>query len=61
MEFWRVLNWHPDAQDPSQNGHPLYTWPRQGAGRVDDPDREYLVLYVGRLVAAASALVPSRC
>jgi hypothetical protein len=33
---------HPHAE----NGHPLYIWPRQGAGRVDDPDREYTVLYV---------------
>ena len=47
MDFWRVLNWHPSASDPSSNGHPLYIWPRQGAGRVDDPDREYKVLYVG--------------
>lgn len=47
MDFWRVLNWHPSASDPSVNGHPLYIWPRQGAGRVDDPDRGYKVLYVG--------------
>lgn len=47
MEFYRVLNWNPDAQDPSENGHPLYVWPRQGSGRFDDPEGEYLVLYVG--------------
>jgi hypothetical protein len=47
VEFWRVLNYHPPAADPSANGHPLYIWPRQGSGRIDDPDRDYLVLYVG--------------
>ncbi|MDJ0459327.1 hypothetical protein PUN71_019155 [Arthrobacter sp. NQ7] len=55
MEFWRVLNWHPDASDPSQNGHPLYIWPRQGVGRVDDPDHEYLVVYVGDSAEGAVA------
>lgn len=47
MEFWRVFNWHPGATGPKENGHPLHVWPRQGDGRVDDPDRDYLVLYVG--------------
>ncbi|MBT8160966.1 MULTISPECIES: RES family NAD+ phosphorylase [Arthrobacter] len=47
MEFWRVLNYHSAAADPSANGHPLYIRPRQGPGRIDDPDRDYLVLYVG--------------
>jgi len=46
-DFWRVTNWHPDARDPSDNGHPLYVWPYQGKGRVDDPDGDYSVLYVG--------------
>ncbi|MDJ0355729.1 RES family NAD+ phosphorylase [Paenarthrobacter sp. PH39-S1] len=46
MEFWRVCNWHPDAHTASTIGHPLYRWPRQGAGRIDDPDHEYLVLYL---------------
>lgn len=55
MDFWRVMNWHPDAKDPSRNGHPLYIWPRQGAGRVDDPDHEYLVLYVGDSAEGAVA------
>lgn len=55
MEFWRVLNWHPAAAGPSDNGHPLYVWPRQGAGRVDDPDREYLVLYVADSAEGAVA------
>jgi hypothetical protein len=36
VEFWRVLNWRPDALTPAEYGHPLYIWPRQGAGRVDD-------------------------
>lgn len=47
MEFWRVVNYLPAATEPASNGHPLYIWPRQGSGRVDDPDRDYLVLYVG--------------
>ncbi|WP_262103458.1 RES domain-containing protein [Arthrobacter sp. Marseille-P9274] len=47
MRFWRVLNWNPAANTAEDNGHPLYVWPRQGAGRVDDSQREYLVLYVG--------------
>lgn len=47
MEFWRVLNWNPGARTPEDNGHPLFVWPRQGAGRVDDPDHDYVVLYVG--------------
>ncbi|ABK02109.1 hypothetical protein Arth_0711 [Arthrobacter sp. FB24] len=55
MEFWRVLNWHPDASTPAENGHPLYIWPRQGTGRVDDPDREYTVLYVGDSAEGAAA------
>jgi hypothetical protein len=55
VEFWRVLNWHPDASNPAESGHPLYIWPRQGAGRVDDPDREYTVLYVGDSAQGAAA------
>ncbi|MBE4719556.1 RES family NAD+ phosphorylase [Pseudarthrobacter sp. AB1] len=55
MDFWRVLNWHPSATDPASNGHPLYIWPRQGAGRVDDPDRGYKVLYVGDTAEGAVA------
>ncbi|MBG0738886.1 RES family NAD+ phosphorylase [Paeniglutamicibacter antarcticus] len=55
MEFWRVLNYHPAAADSTANGHPLYIWPRQGFGRIDDPDRDYLVLYVGDSPAGAIA------
>lgn len=55
MEFWRVLNWHPGAADPSETGHPLYIWPRQGAGRVDDPDHDYLMRYVGDTAEGAIA------
>ncbi|MBG6184908.1 hypothetical protein IWX65_002886 [Arthrobacter sp. CAN_A214] len=47
MEFYRVLNWNPAARTPSENGHPLFVWPAQGHGRVDDPADDYLVLYVG--------------
>lgn len=55
MEFWRVLNWNPTASNSSNNGHPLYIWPRQGAGRVDDPEHDYLILYVGDSAAGAIA------
>lgn len=55
MEFWRVLNYNAAAADPSSNGHPLYIWPRQGAGRVDDPDHDYLILYVGDSAEGAIA------
>ncbi|MET4144337.1 RES domain-containing protein [Arthrobacter sp. UYCo732] len=55
MEFWRVLNWHPGSVGAAENGHPLYIWPRQGAGRVDDPDHDYLVLYVGDSAEGAVA------
>jgi len=47
VEFYRVLNWNPRAASPAENGHPLFVWPRQGSGRVDDPAGDYLVLYVG--------------
>lgn len=47
VDFWRVINWHPDATAPTDNGHPLFVWPHQGKGRVDDPDGDYNVLYVG--------------
>lgn len=55
MDFFRVLNWDPSAADAAQNGNPLYVWPRQGGGRVDDPAHEYLVLYVGSTAEAAIA------
>lgn len=55
MELWRALNWHPDAARPGDNGHPLFVWPRQGAGRIDDPDHQYLVLYAGDSAAGAVA------
>ncbi|WP_427131138.1 RES domain-containing protein [Pseudarthrobacter sp. S9] len=47
MDLWRVLNWSPSAASSADNGHPLFVWPDQGAGRVDDPDGDYLVLYLG--------------
>nr|WP_218063941.1 RES domain-containing protein [Arthrobacter wenxiniae] len=33
----------------------MYVWPRQGAGRVDDPDLQYKVLYVGDSAEGAAA------
>jgi hypothetical protein len=38
--------WRRGETDPARNGHPLYVFPHQGAGRVDDPEGEYGVLYV---------------
>ncbi|MDK1361139.1 RES family NAD+ phosphorylase [Arthrobacter sp. zg-Y1219] len=55
MEFYRVLNWDPAATDATENGHPLFVWPDQGNGRVDDPAAEYRVLYVGSHPEAAVA------
>lgn len=55
QDFWRVVNWHPDAKNPSENGHPLYVWPHQGKGRVDDPDGDYNVLYLGDSPLGAAA------
>ena len=51
----RVCVFHPDARRPSDNGHPLYVWPRQGAGRLDDPAGGYTVLYVAGSPEAAVA------
>jgi hypothetical protein len=45
--YFRCLWYDEDARSPHQPGHPLYVYPRQGAGRVDDPRHEYRVLYVG--------------
>ena len=55
MAFWRVFNWNPAAASPNVNGHPLFIWPRQGAGRVDDPEHQYTVLYVGDSAEGAAA------
>jgi hypothetical protein len=44
MLFYRVHFWVPSAK-PGENGHPLYVWPRQGAGRIDNPPH-YRTLYV---------------
>lgn len=55
MELWRVCVWRPEENDPAVNGHPAYVWPRQGHGRVDDPEHEYLVLYLGDSPAGAIA------
>lgn len=45
--YFRCTWFDPRAATPEEPGHPLYVYPRQGRGRVDDPDHEYLVLYVG--------------
>ena len=55
MQFWRVFNWNPEARTPQKNGHPLYVWPYQGNGRVDDPEHDYLVLYVADSPEGAAA------
>jgi hypothetical protein len=55
MEFWRVFNWNHRAKAPGDNGHPLFVWPRQGVGRINDPQSEYLVLHVGDSAAGAVA------
>ena len=58
MGRWYRLAWYdPAAPDPSVAGHPLYLWPRQGQGRCDDPQGEYLVRYLGRERAGAVAEV----
>ncbi len=44
--FYRCT-WFDPAARPGQPGHPSYVYPRQGRGRIDDPEHEYLVLYVG--------------
>jgi len=53
--LFRVCIVLPDATTPEHNGHPLYVWPRHGAGRVDDPRGEYRVLYAADTAAAAVA------
>lgn len=55
MAFFRVFVHHPDARGPRDNGHPLFVWPRQGAGRLDDPAGEYRVLYLAATAEAAVA------
>ncbi|MCV2489442.1 RES family NAD+ phosphorylase [Geodermatophilus sp. YIM 151500] len=47
MDLWRVCVWLPGETDTARNGHPAFVWPRQGHGRVDDPEHDYLVLYLG--------------
>lgn len=44
--YYRCLWYDPRVTDPTSPGHPLYVPPRQGAGRVDDPDHEYRVRYL---------------
>ena len=53
--YYRVGVYSDAAATPADNGHPLYRWPHQGAGRIDDPRREYLVLYLADTAEAAVA------
>lgn len=46
QRYYRCCWFDPNAASPDVPGHPLYVHPRQGAGRVDDPEHEYLVRYV---------------
>lgn len=51
--YFRVFPWLSDAR-PGEPGHPLYVSPRQGAGRVDNPEH-YLTLYASDAPAGAVA------
>ena len=53
--LYRVFAHLPSARTAAENGHPLYVWPRQGRGRVDDPDGTYSVLYASDAPAGAVA------
>ena len=53
VPLWRVLPHLPTAR-PGAPGHPLYVPPRQGAGRLDNPEH-YLVLYLADHPAGAVA------
>lgn len=53
VPLWRVLP-HLPAARPGQPGHALYLPPRQGAGRLDNPEH-YLVLYLADHPAGAVA------
>lgn len=55
--WFRCLWLDAAATSREQPGHPLYVQPRQGAGRVDDPEHEYRVLYVSREAAGCVAEV----
>lgn len=45
--YYRCTWFDPAARGADEPGHPLYVYPRQGSGRVDDPEHEYRVLYAG--------------
>lgn len=55
MRLHRVFVHHPGTRSPAGSGHPLFVRPRQGGGRVDDPQHEYLVLYCSNDPAGAVA------
>ena len=58
--YYRVGIYSDAAGSPADNGHPLFRWPHQGAGRIDDPLKEYLVLYLADTAEAAVAEVFGR-
>ncbi|HEV2639689.1 MAG TPA: RES domain-containing protein [Actinocrinis sp.] len=58
--YYRVGIYSEQAQTPEDNGHPLFRWPRQGFGRIDDPLKDYLVLYLADTAEAAVAEVFGR-
>lgn len=51
MRYYRVHAYVPGAA-AGENGHPLFVWPRQGSGRIDNP-AHYLTLYVADTPAGA--------
>ncbi|WGW11527.1 RES family NAD+ phosphorylase [Saxibacter everestensis] len=55
MRFWRASVFSPSARTAADNGHPLYVWPEQGFGRIDDPEGSYLSFYAADSPDAAIA------
>ena len=51
MRLYRVHAYLPTAR-AGENGHPLFVWPRQGSGRIDNPG-EYLTLYAAAAPSGA--------
>jgi hypothetical protein len=58
--YYRVGIYAEAAESPEDNGHPLFRWPHQGGGRIDDPMKDYLVLYLADTPEAAVAEVFGR-
>lgn len=53
MRFYRV-HFHLDSAKAGEDGHPLYVWPKQTAGRITNP-MHYQTLYVAESPACAVA------